>query len=143
ERAKLETLISGKSDSTKRSATRLRIEPSKNTIYLRITAPVVTPDFILLQTDTSTLDFGTVPIGQHFTRSLTFRNASGRPLRLQIKGLSPAGPFRVVKTLRESLPDGELTIKLTYNPTDESPSDEEYTLYTQTTLIPIKLAGTG
>jgi hypothetical protein len=118
EEARLESLMKG----------RLPIESNMNdqsengiisrTTFMQIEVPIIERRFELIEPKCQKLDFEYVAIGQRKIMNLVF--TAKKPTILKQQGLSPLGPFYLVKSLRNIEPGKIVTVPILFEPTEIS-----------------------
>ncbi|KAJ3269035.1 hypothetical protein HK104_005202, partial [Borealophlyctis nickersoniae] len=153
EKARIQMLISGLADPSSSTAAMMDTPHSSDpsqVMYLKILAPVIRPDLILLPPHpthttptTTTLDFSRVPVGYSHTLPLTLLNLTPHPLTLRTTGLNPLGPFYPITGLRPIPPHATTTMRVAFHPSEERPSQAGFKIVTGTTQVEVKMVGEG
>ncbi|ORY45924.1 hypothetical protein BCR33DRAFT_784048 [Rhizoclosmatium globosum] len=111
-----------------------KVRKPKNTsdvIYLRLIAPVVSPDLILLDPLTSVLDFGTTPLHKQEIRQL-------------FKSLDKTGPFKLITELNQIVPpQSKTSVQILFEPHEELTYTSKFDACSLTSQVEVKLVGQG
>ncbi|KAJ3325356.1 hypothetical protein HDV06_004215 [Boothiomyces sp. JEL0866] len=110
-------------------------------IYIKVTTPICTSTFELLEQTGTKCDFGYNAVGRKAVRSIIFKNISGSEIQLKMKGLHPNGPFTLIKAIRPAKPDEKIVVKFSFKPKEAYRYAQNLEFYHQNTSIAVKLVG--
>ncbi|KAJ3012410.1 UNVERIFIED_CONTAM: hypothetical protein HDU68_001232 [Siphonaria sp. JEL0065] len=126
-----------------------RAKKSKGTtdiIYLRIVAPIVSPDILLLEPESGLLDFGTLPLHKKQLQQFTIYNESNIPVDLSNYSVFDKGsPFSLVSNLKNVKlpPFSKFAITLMFNPAEDLSFTSTFNIFSSTSQVQVKLIGQG
>ena len=96
EESRLQSMLSLDSDFS--------FKPETTTIYLKVMVPVIDSKIQLISPLSGDCDFQAVCVGQKVSKKIIIENISSKSVKLSVNGLSPQGPFYLVKALRPMYP---------------------------------------
>ncbi|BFZ23894.1 hypothetical protein BsWGS_26933 [Bradybaena similaris] len=115
-----------------------------NTLYLEIHCPAVKPQLIVVSDEgRQTIDFGSISVGQTYSKSVTVQNICDKQLKLRATILDPMGPFQVRNACRELSPGETHTILFTFTPNKDQIFQEKLRIETLNSTLHLTLKGCG
>ncbi|KAI9348513.1 hypothetical protein BDR26DRAFT_853375 [Obelidium mucronatum] len=115
-------------------------------IYLRIIAPIVTPDLILVEPESGVIDFGTIPVHKEEVREFVIYNESKSGLELgNFAPFQNGSPFKLLTDLKHSCiqPFSKFTVQIAFVPSRELSFTEFFSIFSTTSQIQVRLIGQG
>ncbi|OAF71815.1 hypothetical protein A3Q56_00435 [Intoshia linei] len=102
----------------------------EHTLYVRLNCPIIRPAITILSGGTNnTVDFEEIPIGITKSKILTIQNINKEVIHLHSSILNPTGPFEMLNTLSEMMPNEIMSIKFNFHPTKEGKYQEYFKMF--------------
>ncbi|KAJ3131708.1 hypothetical protein HK100_006076 [Physocladia obscura] len=123
-----------------------KIRKSSDIIYLRIIAPIVAPEILLLDPEHGVIDFGTVPLNQQVVREFKIFNNSENIAQLgNFSHMNTNEPYKLMTELSRKFlrPFEEFSVKISFKPTQQLSFSCKFEIYSKTSQVAVKLVGNG
>ncbi|KAJ3070365.1 hypothetical protein HDU98_006610 [Podochytrium sp. JEL0797] len=119
---------------------------STEVIYLRVVVPIVAPDLLLLEPESGTIDFGTIPLHKTEIRPFVIFNQSSSAVDLSTyEPFDTDSPFKLVTDLKKRAldPQSRLTAHISFTPTHKLSYTSEFDIFSSTSQVHVNLLGQG
>jgi hypothetical protein len=114
-----------------------------DTIFLQVIAPIVRPDFIIVDQQSFELNYGRVPVGLKSVKSFLLYNYSSEKVEIKATNLAATGAYELLESIPTLAPGEFYEANIRFHPTNAALVSTKFELQTSTTHIALQLSGEG
>ncbi|KAJ3410299.1 hypothetical protein HDV05_003955 [Chytridiales sp. JEL 0842] len=114
-----------------------------DTIYVKVVAPIVRPDFLIMEPVDLELNYGRVPVGQGLKKSFVIYNCSTEVISVDFSELENKSGYHLVNKIPSLQPGEFFEAQIQFSPTRSGKMVTKFELHTVTTHLGIQLLGEG